>query len=188
MAAKYIISSKSGGQTYSTCLCQADYEWQGIAWHGMEWHRMRHEEGRRGGTWLLERDQWLSFNLGALYVGKERALSLLCCVYTQRAKGGSEASTTLLTPSYIKRLHSPSERQGRFGDVHVDRALQKPFDVPLLFEGTAERLEDFWMWCQEQQARRQLCARGGGSAQESKMAGEERKIAYQRGGVPRNWS
>ena len=34
-AAKYIISSKSQGQTNSTCLCQADDEWQGRAWHGV---------------------------------------------------------------------------------------------------------------------------------------------------------
>lgn len=105
----------------------------------------------------------------------ERALCLLCCIYTQRAKGVPQASTT-------SRLLSPTERQGRFRDAHVDRALRKPFDVPLLFEGTADRLEDFWMCCQEQQARRQLCARGGGSAQESKMAGEERKTVYQRRG------
>ncbi|CAB1433255.1 unnamed protein product [Pleuronectes platessa] len=38
----------------------------------------------------------------------------------------------------------------------------------VFFERAAERLEDFWMWCQEQQARRQLCARGGGSAQRIK--------------------
>lgn len=137
--------------------------------------------GRRGGTWLLEGDQWLSFNLGLFMLEKERALSCLCWVYTQRAKGGLRLPPPHPNPPYIQQLYSPSERQGRFSDVHVDRAWLKPFDFPLLFEGTAERLEDFWMRCQEQQARRQLCARGGGSAQESKMASEERNSVSKEG-------
>ena len=103
--------------------------------------------------WLLEGDQWLSFNLGLFVLEKERALSLLCCMYTHRAKGGLRLPPPLPLPSLSPSLsfaysHStrPSERQGRFSDVHVNRALRKPFDVPLLFfEGTAERLEDFWM-------------------------------------------
>ena len=146
---------------------------ESMALHGMEWHGMRHKKAEK------ERGCWKGISGWALTLGlfeleKERALSFLCRIYTQRAKGGLRHP-----PPYSARLHSPSERQGRFRDVHVYRALRKPFDVPLVFEGTAERLEDFRMWCQEQQARRQLCARGDGSAQESKMDGEERKIANQ---------
>lgn len=96
-------------------------------------------------------------------------------------------------PKGVLRLPPPPNSTRRPRDKEASEMLvstepcgkkkKKPFDVPLLFEGAADRLEDFWMWCQEQQARRQLCARGGGSAQESKMAGEERKTVYQRRGL-----
>lgn len=152
----------------------------------MAWHRMRRKEGKEE----EERGCWKGISGWALTLGlfmleKQRALSLLCCVYTQRAKGGLRLTAHPATPrttptrnSYTGRLR---DKEGSAMFMSTE-PCEKPFDVLLLFEGTAERLEDFWMWCQEQQARRQLCARGGGSAQESKMAGEERKTAYQRRG------
>lgn len=64
---------------------------------------------------------------------------------------------------------------------------KKPFDVPLLFEGTADRLEDFGCGAKNNK-------RGGSCVQEeADQPRNQRWLAKKgkqriKGGVPRNWS
>lgn len=90
-AAKYIISSKESRSDKQHLFVSGQQRMarDGMAWHGVEWHRMRHEEGEGE----EERGCWKGISGWALTLGlfmleKKRALSLLCRVYTQRAKGG----------------------------------------------------------------------------------------------------
>lgn len=105
-----------------------------MAWNGMEWHRMRHEE-EEGEE---ECGCWKGISGWALTLGSlcwKRRGPLACsasCTHT-----GPKGVWGFPRPSPLAYSHStlPSERQGRFSDVHVDWALWKPFDVLLLFWG-----------------------------------------------------
>lgn len=71
---------------------------ESMALHGMEWHGMRHKKAEK------ERGCWKGISGWALTSGlfeleKERALSLLCRIYTPKSQRGCEASTTLLSPT-----------------------------------------------------------------------------------------
>lgn len=63
-----------------------------MAWQSTEWMAPSETQGRRrwGGTWLLEWDQWMSFNLGALYVGNgEGPLPPLLHLHTKSQRGST---------------------------------------------------------------------------------------------------
>lgn len=93
-------------------------------------------------------------------LGKERAL---CHVYTQRAKVGLRLRLKPLLTDSDSTRHLSDNKEGSAMFMSTEPCNTLLMSL-VFFERTAERLQDFWMWCQEQQARRQLCARGGGSA------------------------
>lgn len=92
---RLLIPSKSQGQTHSTHLFLSGWQRMArnsMAWQSTEWMAQSETQGRRrwGGTWLLEWDQWLSFNLGALYVGNgEGPLPPLLHLHTKSQRGSS---------------------------------------------------------------------------------------------------
>lgn len=153
---------KSQGRTNSTCLCQTD----------REGHRLRWLAGTRGtrgwgGSGPLEWDQWLSFNLRALYVGIwEYALLLL------RAKRPEASTNSLTLTDWKKRkLHrctcwlSPA----------------KSFDVSvLLLRGLQTDWGTFGCSAKNNKQGGSCVHEEAGSIQESKMADEESKTVYQR--------
>ncbi|CAJ1048572.1 hypothetical protein EYF80_050531 [Xyrichtys novacula] len=63
------------------------------------------KQGKRRGTWLLEGDQWLSFNLGALHVGKaEGPQPPLLRLHTKSQRGSEPPLAPLTHTDSTRRL------------------------------------------------------------------------------------
>lgn len=139
---RLLIPSKRQGQIHRHLLGPVPRRGAGvsIAWHSMGMPQKKRSKERRGwgGTWCLEWDQWLSFNLGAVSAGRkkkknEKGLRLLSCSYTQKSQRGSTSTAAAATPladrktrrvqRYSCRQNPAKKKKGGGGEESLLKSL-----------------------------------------------------------------